>query len=52
MIDEVDNPHDRTKTLERRMKAYQEYVKRRGILSDGDFHRLSLEEEDEEVDQD
>lgn len=45
MVDEVDKTSDRNALLERRMKEYEEYVQRGGILSDYDFTRTDLVEE-------
>ena len=52
MIDEVDNSRDRDRLLERRMKLYSDYVRRGGILTDGDFARTSLDAELDEIDND
>jgi hypothetical protein len=45
MIDEVDNPRDRTALLERRMKEFKEYVDRGGVLNEYDTTKLELVEE-------
>jgi len=45
MIDQVDNPPDRTDLLGRRMKEYEEYVERGGVLSEDDMTRTQVVEE-------
>lgn len=45
MVDDVAQEHDRFPLLERRMKEFQEYVKRGGILSDYDMTRTALTED-------
>jgi hypothetical protein len=45
MIDEVDKPRDRTSLLERRMKEYEDYVRRGGVLSDDDRTKTELVED-------
>jgi len=45
MIDEVNLARDRTPLLERRMKEYQAYVNRGGILTDDDMTKTVLVEE-------
>ena len=46
MIDEVDVPNDRTPLLERRMKEYESYVKRGGVLSEYDMTKTELIEQE------
>lgn len=49
MIDQVDRPIDRTNLLERRLREYQAYVQRGGVLSDSDMtHTALIETEDVE----
>jgi hypothetical protein len=47
MVDEVDmdKPRDRARVLERRLREYNEYVKRGGVLSDYDLTKTDLVEE-------
>jgi hypothetical protein len=45
MVDEVDKPRDRARVLERRLREYDEYVKRGGVLSDYDLTKTDLVEE-------
>ena len=42
MIDDVDTQWDRTSFLDQRMKEYQDYVQRGGIMSDADMTRTNL----------
>lgn len=44
MIDEVNLARDRSPLLERRMREYEEYAKRGGVLSDDDITKIDLVE--------
>lgn len=44
MFDEVDKPRDRTNVLERRLREYDGYVKRGGVLSEYDMTKTALVE--------
>jgi hypothetical protein len=44
MIDEVNLARDRSPLLERRMREYEEYEKRGGVLSEGDMVNIDLVE--------
>lgn len=45
MVDEVNHAADRNALLERRMKEYEAYVKRGGVLSDDDMKKTVLTED-------
>jgi len=42
MMDEVNNARDRNPSMERRMREYEEYVKRGGVMSDDDMTKVDL----------
>jgi hypothetical protein len=46
MVDEVNRAKDRSPLLERRMREYDEYVKRGGVLSEQDMTKIDLVEEE------
>jgi hypothetical protein len=46
MVDEVNNPKDRTPLLDRRMREFIEYEQRGGILSSEDMTKLALVEDE------
>ena len=45
MIDEVNLARDRSPLLERRIREYEEYEKRGGVLSEADMAKIDLVEE-------
>jgi hypothetical protein len=45
MVDEVTFSKDRTDMLERRMQAYQDYVRRGGVMNEQDMEKVNLLEE-------
>ena len=42
MVDEVDKRRDRTELLDRRMREFEAYVNRGGVLSDVDMEKIAL----------
>lgn len=46
MVDDVVREHDRFPLLDQRMREFDDYVKRGGVLSEGDMSKIELIPED------